>query len=353
MQMITDNQTSNSLRTGGRLTSPPMMTDTAINSTLAFQPDLDPVADWVVVIVYDDARAGRRAVITLDAVVHQLGGTTRPLPRLWRFDLLEDPDWRAAATHDVAQADLFIISASDRAALPTTVQRWVEGSLDQSRGTPNAVVALLGPEDDTDAPDSPRVQLLRRAVEAAELSFFAPATRLDCPLNAPAVAPPAPPRPAGSAARRILLVEDDASFRELGARVLMDAGYHVDVVPGSQFGWAALQTHTYDLLITDNQMPEMSGLEMVRKLRSAKMALPVIMASGGVGEEDLIQNPWLQPATVLPKPYHGDALLERVSEVLSLADRIPGRSALALRETGNAPEHWSQPDHWYHGGLND
>lgn len=351
--MITDNKTSNPLRPKGRPTSLPMMTNDATDSTLAFQPDPDPVADWVVVIVYDDARAGRRAVITLDAVVQQLGGKTRLQPQLWRFDLLEDPDWRAAATHDVAQADLLIISASSKAALPPQVQRWVDESLCQNCGTATAVAALLGPEDDMDALDSPRVQLLRCKVEAADLSFFAPATARECPPPAPTTTHPAQPRPTGLPARRILLVEDDDGVRKLSARVLMGAGYEVDAVAGSQLGWDALQAQAYDLLITDNQMPGMTGLQLVRKLRSAQLALPVLMASGGVGAEELMQNPWLQPATVLPKPYLGSALLESVAEVLSVADRNPGRSASALPEIGNAAAHWSRENQWYHGGLNE
>ena len=42
--------------------------------------------------------------------------------------------------------------------------------------------------------------------------------------------------------------------------------------------WEALQTYEYDLVITDNQMPRMTGLEMIGKLRSSTMTVPVIMA---------------------------------------------------------------------------
>ncbi|MEI2723390.1 MAG: response regulator [Verrucomicrobiota bacterium] len=310
-------------------------------------PPSSPDADWVVVIVYDDTRAGRRAVLTLDAVVHKLGGKKRLHPRLWRFDLLEDPDWRAAATAEADHAGLLILSASCKGALPATVQRWVRGWLDQRRGSAAALAALLGPADDADALDSPRVQRLRNTVEAAGLSFFAPEP---APPNQVKLAshPLSVPSP-----RRILLVEDDEAIRKLNERVLVGAGYRVDAVPGSQPGWDALQTHAYDLLITDNQMPGMSGLELVRRLRAAQMGVPVILASGGLNAEALAENEWLQPATLLPKPYLGGGLLTTVAEVLALASQVAGSAARALPETIAESEHWSHLNHWGHWGLND
>jgi YesN/AraC family two-component response regulator len=59
----------------------------------------------------------------------------------------------------------------------------------------------------------------------------------------------------------------------------------VDTAEDGEFGWEALQAKNYDLLITDNNMPKVSGLELVKKLRSARMALPVILASGAMPEE--------------------------------------------------------------------
>jgi CheY-like chemotaxis protein len=135
-------------------------------------------------------------------------------------------------------------------------------------------------------------------------------------------------------------VEDDSAVRQASAMLLVRAGYQVNAVEGSQAAWEALQSRSYDLLITDNQMPEMSGLELVRKLRSAQLALPVIMASGGIDERDLTQNQWLQPATVLPKPFTSAALLKTVAEVLPLAARVPFRPELSFPEPVDSYNHW-------------
>jgi CheY-like chemotaxis protein len=248
---------------------------------------------------------------------------------------LENPGWRAEATIDTQRANLLIISTSSKGDLPAAVQEWVRSCLSQKQGHDAVVVALLGPADDTDAPDSPRVQFLRNAAEAAGLDFFAPTPHAAKPPPAEASSR-GPARPA----HRILLVEDDSAVRQASAMFLVRAGYQVNAVEGSQAAWEALQSLSYDLLITDNQMPEMSGLELVRKLRSAQLALPVIMASGGIDERDLTQNQWLQPAKVLPKPFTGAALLETVAEVLPLAARVPFRPEFSFPGPVDSYNHW-------------
>lgn len=128
---------------------------------------------------------------------------------------------------------------------------------------------------------------------------------------------PASPRTRSRAApsNRILLVDDDTDIRLLGADLLFHSGYQVDTAVDGESGWEALQAKNYDLLITDNKMPKVSGIELVMKLRSARMALPVILASGAIPEE-LNRLPSLQLAAKLWKPFTPDELLETVKQVL-------------------------------------
>jgi hypothetical protein len=86
---------------------------------------LDADASWGVVIVYDDAPVGKHAMRTLEGVTHQLSGSITLHPLLWRFDLLEDPDCRAAATAEAVQAGLVVISTSSKRELPAAVRDWV------------------------------------------------------------------------------------------------------------------------------------------------------------------------------------------------------------------------------------
>ena len=96
--------------------------------------------------------------------------------------------------------------------------------------------------------------------------------------------------------------------------------YRVDLAEDGAAAWKALQANSYDLLITDNKMPKLSGVELVKKLRSVGMTLPVVLASSAIPTEELERNPWLQLAATLEKPFSRGQLLETVREVLLAAD---------------------------------
>src|SRR4051794_34662660 len=117
--------------------------------------------------------------------------------------------------------------------------------------------------------------------------------------------------------QRILVVEDDTDTRELNFEVLIRFGYQVDTAPDGEAAWKMLEAaqhepNRYDLLVTDNRMPNLSGIELIEKVRSSPMTLPVILASGTVPP-----NPEpLQLAALLPKPFSQDELVQTVKQVL-------------------------------------
>lgn len=115
---------------------------------------------------------------------------------------------------------------------------------------------------------------------------------------------------------RILVVEDDRAIRHLSTKLLLQSGYQVDAAEDGAAAWEALQDNSYDLLVTDHQMPKVSGVELIEKLRSARMSLPVILVSGALPLEELTRKPWLQLDAKLPKPYSCEDFLGTVKEVL-------------------------------------
>jgi DNA-binding response OmpR family regulator len=117
---------------------------------------------------------------------------------------------------------------------------------------------------------------------------------------------------------RILVVDDDRDIRQLSAEVLIHSGYEVDTAEDGKAGWEALQIKAFNLLITDNNMPKLTGVELVRRLRSARMALPVVMAAE-LPMHELARNPSLQLAALLPKPFYVSQLLETVRVVLHVS----------------------------------
>jgi hypothetical protein len=146
-------------------------------------PDADVRTTLNVVIAYDDVPAGQRAMHTLADLTRDVGEEMDLGPQLWKFEYLEDPDWRALAAADAIKADLLIISTTSETELPATVEDWVTTCLAQKRGTCAAVVALLGTVNNRDEPDSPRLQFIQRASIEAGLDFFAPRPRHEDSLN--------------------------------------------------------------------------------------------------------------------------------------------------------------------------
>ena len=123
-----------------------------------------------------------------------------------------------------------------------------------------------------------------------------------------------PPEP--NPRQRILVVEDDAAIRQVNQEVLTYSGYHVDGAEDGAAAWAALQQINYDLVVTDNDMPKVTGVELIQKLQLARMSVPVIMATGALPDEQFTRSGVQPPAKTLLKPFTFDELLAAVKEVL-------------------------------------
>jgi excisionase family DNA binding protein len=132
----------------------------------------------------------------------------------------------------------------------------------------------------------------------------------------PAPAPAA--RPANSATRpRILVVDDEASIRDLLSKTLALAEYDVDVAPDGRSALERLRMYPYDLLIADLKMPGMDGLTVIREAKRYKADLPVIVITGFSTESSAIEALNLGVAGYLTKPF-------RVPQVLAAAAKALG-----------------------------
>jgi len=132
----------------------------------------------------------------------------------------------------------------------------------------------------------------------------------------PAAPPPA--RPAtGSARPRVLVVDDEASIRDLLAKTLALAEYDVDVAPDGRSALERMRLYPYDLLIADLKMPGMDGLTVIREAKRYKADLPVIIITGFSTESSAIEAVNIGVAGYLTKPF-------RVPQVLAAAAKALG-----------------------------
>jgi chemosensory pili system protein ChpA (sensor histidine kinase/response regulator) len=115
----------------------------------------------------------------------------------------------------------------------------------------------------------------------------------------------------GRAAGRVLVVDDSRVVREAMALVLERAGYQVDLADTGLAGWRMLGRAHYDALVTDLEMPEMGGLELIERVRGDALlsALPVVIISSRASEVARRRADGLGVVAVLAKPVQPDQLL--------------------------------------------
>lgn len=127
------------------------------------------------------------------------------------------------------------------------------------------------------------------------------------------------PRISGPSAGRprVLVVDDEASIRDLLAKTLALAEYDVDLAPDGRTALERLRIIPYDLLVTDLKMPGVDGLAVIREARRMKADMPVLIITGFSTEASAIEAVNLGVSGYLTKPF-------RVPRVLAAAAKALG-----------------------------
>lgn len=93
---------------------------------------------------------------------------------------------------------------------------------------------------------------------------------------------------------RVLLVDDDSSVRKVLSLLLRNEGFEVQTCAGGRQALACLRAGTYDMLVTDYEMPEGDGIELVRAVREEAAGLRTFIVSGRSAPEDAPEGvPWM------------------------------------------------------------
>jgi CheY-like chemotaxis protein len=126
--------------------------------------------------------------------------------------------------------------------------------------------------------------------------------------------------PSTTSHKQILVVDDDAAIRDVLANFLRRSGYQVSCANDGEAGWEALCANRFNALITDHAMPRLTGLDLLRRVRSGPLKeLPTILISGEMpsGERDLLELVW--PGVAMEKPFSLLELLTSVRGVLTMS----------------------------------
>lgn len=122
--------------------------------------------------------------------------------------------------------------------------------------------------------------------------------------------------------KKVLVVDDSLTVRELERKLLSNCGYQVVVAVDGMDGWNAVRTEQFDLVITDIDMPRMDGIELVSLIRQAPnlQSLPVMIVSYKDREEDRQRGLDAGADYYFTKSsFHDESLLQAVTDLIGAA----------------------------------
>jgi DNA-binding response OmpR family regulator len=113
---------------------------------------------------------------------------------------------------------------------------------------------------------------------------------------------------------KVLVADDDNTFRSLVVEILTGAGYEVRAEENGLLAWNRLEAEGADLAVLDVNMPEMDGFQLLRRIRTDERYrdMPVLMLTIRAFADDQVQGYETGADDYLTKPFNSDILLARV-----------------------------------------
>src|SRR4051812_33774686 len=130
---------------------------------------------------------------------------------------------------------------------------------------------------------------------------------------------------------RVLLIEDDSATAQSIQLMLKSQNLNVFTTDLGEEGIDLGKIYDYDIILLDLNLPDMSGFEVLRKLRIAKVKTPIVILSGLASIEDKVNGLGFGADDYITKPFHRDELIARIHAVVR---RAQGH-ALSTVETGD------------------
>lgn len=115
---------------------------------------------------------------------------------------------------------------------------------------------------------------------------------------------------------RILIVEDDADLRGVLAAQLRAAGFVVDVSADGLEGLYFGEEFPLDLAIIDLGLPQISGLELIRRLRASGRGFPILVLTARADWKDKVEGLEAGADDYLTKPFHSEELMARINALI-------------------------------------
>ncbi len=133
---------------------------------------------------------------------------------------------------------------------------------------------------------------------------------------------------------RILIVEDEASFSEALSFLLGKEGFEVSIAETGRAALELFKSQTFDLILLDLMIPEISGIEVCRSIRTTS-AVPIIMLTAKDSEIDKVVGLELGADDYVTKPYSSRELVARIKAVLRRGSTEDSHSEAGIHSAAN------------------
>ncbi len=135
---------------------------------------------------------------------------------------------------------------------------------------------------------------------------------------------------------KILIVEDESSFSEAISFLLGKEGFETDVAENGRTALELFKSNAYDLVLLDLMIPEVSGIDVCRAIRTTSM-VPIIMLTAKDSEVDKVVGLELGADDYVTKPYSSRELVARIKAVLrrGTAESLDADTNSAIQVAGN------------------
>ncbi len=115
---------------------------------------------------------------------------------------------------------------------------------------------------------------------------------------------------------RVLLVEDDPTTQQSVRMMLESASMVVDTTDLGEDGLEISKLYDYDIIILDLMLPDIGGMEVLRRLRDSRIETPVLILSGLTGSENKVKGLGIGADDYLTKPFNKEELLARIQAIV-------------------------------------
>lgn len=130
---------------------------------------------------------------------------------------------------------------------------------------------------------------------------------------------------------KILLVDDEVNLVDPMSYTLQQKGFETVVAYNGEEALKAIETEEPDVVLLDWSMPDISGIEVLKRMRDTQNFIPVVMITGKSAKEDIVEGLEAGADDYITKPFSWDELMARVNSVLRRAQQAPTSKPKRIR----------------------